>query len=210
MCQGEASFSYDIQGQYLQIVKSNLFLLSVRAVFHCRYEKLQEKQLPNDQRKQFPNRNYLQKQTLKRRIVLLFKLCKENHLVQSKILDGRFSIGFRFETEIIGYLVARLCTFAHSYSSTNCLTMTLDLLWNCSHIHISSVIFAMSMKLMNVFVSPCSFDNITVIAAYIHNFMFCFKFCYSIVDIIVNHLYLLYFRSRKTNTKYCDKNGNPQ
>ena len=119
MCQGEASFSYDIQGQYVQIVKSNLFLLSVRAVFHCRYEKLQEKQLPNDQRKQFPNCNYLQKQTLKRRIVLLFKLCKENHLVQSKILDGRFSIGFRFQTEIIGYLVARLCTFAHSYSSTN-------------------------------------------------------------------------------------------
>ena len=211
MCQGEASFSYDIQGQYVQIVKSNFFLLSIRAIFHCSYEKLQEKQLPNDRRKQFPNCNYLEKQTLKSRIVLLFKLCKENHRAQSKILDGSFSIGFRFETEI---QVIQLQDFVHLHIAIRpqiCLTMTLDLLWNCSHIHISSVIFAMSMKLMNVFVSPCSFDNITGIAAYIHNFLFCFKFCYSIVDIIVNHLYLLYFRSRKTNTKCCDKNRkNPQ
>ena len=64
--------------------------------------------------------------------------------------------------------------------------MTLDLLWKGPHIHISSVIFVMSMMLMNV--CPYSFLNITVIAAHFHNFIFCFKFCYPVVDIIVNHL----------------------
>ena len=82
--------------------------------------------------------------------------------------------------------------------------MTLDLLWKGPHIHISSVILAISMILVNVFVSPYSFDNITVIAAHFHNFIFCFKFYYPIVD-IVNQLYLIFLRSRKTNTK-CDKN----
>ena len=43
-------------------------------------------------------RNYLQKQTLKKLIVLL-KLCKENHPVQPKMLDVSFSIEFRFETK---------------------------------------------------------------------------------------------------------------
>ena len=40
---------------------------------------------------------------------------------------------------------------------------------------------------------------------------FCFKFYFPIVEIIVNYLYLLFLRSRKTNTKCFDKNEkNPQ
>ena len=65
--------------------------------------------------------NHLQKQTLKRRIVL-FKLCKENQRVQSKILEVSFPIEFRFETKI-GCFVTRLYTFAHSYSSLHFLNL---------------------------------------------------------------------------------------
>ena len=67
--------------------------------------------------------------------------------------------------------------------------MTPDLLWKEPHIHISSVIFVISMMLMNVFVGPYSFVNITVIPR--------FKFYCPIVD----HLHLLFLRSRETNTK---------
>ena len=83
--------------------------------------------------------------------------------------------------------------------------MTPDLLWKGPHIHISSVIFVISMMLMNVFVCPYSFVNITVIPVHFYYFIFCFKFYYPIVNIIVNHLYLVFLRSRKTNTKCCDK-----
>ena len=77
--------------------------------------------------------------------------------------------------------------------------------------HISSVIFVISMMLMNVFVCLYSFVNITVIPVRFYYFIFSFKFYYPLVDIIVNHLYLLFLRSRKTNTKCCDKNEkNPQ
>ena len=58
--------------------------------------------------------------------------------------------------------------------------MLLDLLWKGPHIHISSVIFVISMMLMNLFVSPYFSVNITVIPVY---------------------FYLLFLRSRKTNTK---------
>ena len=98
MCYGEANFSFHIHGQHVWIVKRNQFLLRGRAVFCGRYKSLQEKQLLTGRKKQFPNSNYLRKQTLKSRIVL-FKLCKENHRVQSKISDVSFSIEFRFETK---------------------------------------------------------------------------------------------------------------
>ena len=39
-CQGEASFSYHIFAQYVWIVKRKKFLLSGRAIFHCRYKSL--------------------------------------------------------------------------------------------------------------------------------------------------------------------------
>ena len=42
-----------------------------------------------------------------------------------------------------------------------------------------------------------------VISVLFHYFTFCFKFYFPIADIIVNHLYILFLRSRKTNTK-CD------
>ena len=95
--------------------------------------------------------------------------------------------------------------FVHLHIAISQLAMTLDLLWKGPHIHISSVILVISMILMNVFVSPYSFDNITVIVAHFHNIIFCFKFYYPIVD-IVNQLYLIFLRSRETNTKCCDKN----
>ena len=67
------------------------------------------------------------------------------------------------------------------------------------------------MMLMNVFACPCSFVNITVILAHFYYFTVCFKFYYPTVDIIINHLYLLFLLSRKTSTKCCDKNEkNPQ
>ena len=62
------------------------------------------------------------------------------------------------------------------------------------------------MMLMNVFVCLYSFFNITVIPVCFYYFNFCFTFYYPIVDIIVNHLYLLFFRLRKTNTKCFHKN----
>ena len=133
---------------------------------------------------------------------MLFKFCKENHRGQSKSFDVSFSIEFSFETKI-GCFVTRICTFAHSYFSTcNDTRSTVE---RAPHIHISSVILVISMILMNVFVSPYSFDNITVIVAHFHNIIFCFKFYYPIVD-VVNQLYLIFLRSRETNTKCCDKN----
>ena len=84
--------------------------------------------------------------------------------------------------------------------------MTPDLFWEGPHIHISTVIFVISMMLMNMFVCPYSFLNNTVYPVHFYYFIFCFIFYYPIVDIIVNHLYLLFFHSRKTNEKYCDKN----
>ena len=85
--------------------------------------------------------------------------------------------------------------------------MASDLLGQAPHIHISSVIFVISMLLMNVFACPYSFLNITVISVHFSYFNFCFKFCYPVVNIIHNHLYLLFLRSRKTNTKCSDKNS---
>ena len=126
---------------------------------------------------------------------VLFKLCEENHRVQSKISDVSLSIEFHFET--------RLQLFVYTFSQ---FTMTPDLFRKGHHIHISSVIFVISMMLMNVFVCPYYFLNITVIPVCFYYFNFCFIFYYPIVDIIVNHLYLLFFRSRKTNTKCFHKN----
>ena len=74
--------------------------------------------------------------------------------------------------------------------------MTPYLLWKGSHIHISRVIFVINMTFMNVFVCPYSFVNITVIPVHFYSFIFCFKFYFSIVDIILNHLYLYYFSAR--------------
>ena len=81
---------------YVQIVKRNQFLLSGRLVFHFRYQSARKLAF-NRPEKQFPNFNYLWKQTLKSGIVL-FKLCKKNHRMQSRISDVLFLIEFHFET----------------------------------------------------------------------------------------------------------------
>ena len=87
-----------------------------------------------------------------------------------------------------------------------------DLLWKGSHIHICSVVFVISIMLMDVFICPYSFVNINVIIpVHFYYFMFCFRFYFPIVNIIVSRLYLLFLCLRKTNTKCCDKNEkNPQ
>ena len=62
------------------------------------------------------------------------------------------------------------------------------------------------MMLMNVILYPYSFINITVIPVQFYYFIVWLQFYSPIVDIIVNHLYLLFLCLRKTNTKYFDKN----
>ena len=116
-----------------------------------------------------------------------------------KISDFSFSMEFRFETKIACF-VTILCTqlFIHTFSQ---LTMTSDLLGKGPHIHISSIIFVVSMMLMNVFNSPYFIVNITVIPVHFYSFIFCFKFYNPIVDIIVNNLYADFLCSRKTGNK---------
>ena len=106
---------------------------------------------------------------------------------------------FRFETKIC--FVKTLFTLAHSYSSTYFfqLTATPDLLLKHSLVHIykASIIFVISMLLRNAFNTPHIFVNVTVIPVHTYYFIFYFKFYYPIVDIIVNHIYALFLRSRK-------------
>ena len=97
----------------------------------------------------------------------------------------------------ISSFVTRLCTFAHSYCTFahtfSQLTRTPGLLWKGSRISISCVIFVLSMILMNVFVCSYFFVNITGNSCSFLLFHFCFKFYYPIVNIIVNHRYLVFF-----------------
>ena len=138
--------------------------------------------------------------------IILFKLYKENQRVQSKTFDVSFSIEFRFETKICCFVTLYICTllFVHIFSQ---LTMTISIVERTPHSMLSSFIFVIGMMLTNVFVCPYSFVNITVILFHFYYLIFCFKlsyyFCfyYPTVDIIVNHLYLLLPRSRKTSTK---------
>ena len=206
MCQGEASFSCHIYGYYVWIVRRKQFLLSARAVFYCRYKRLQEKQLPTDRKN-----NYLGKQTLKSRILLL-KLCKENHRDNQKFRTFPFRLSFVLRQKQVvllqDFVHLHIAICPHIFPTYNDIITIVE---KTPHSALSSVIFVISMMLMNVFVCLYSFLNITVIPVHFYCLIFCFKFYYPTVDIIVNHLYLLFLRSRKTNTKCCDKNEkNPQ
>ena len=81
-----------------------------------------------------------------------------------------------------------------------------DLLWKGPRISVSCVVFVISMILMKVFACPYSFVNISDNSCSFLLFHFYFTFYYPIVNITVNHRYLVFFRSRKTNTNCCDKN----
>ena len=70
-------------------------------------------------------------------------------------------------------------------------------LWKEPYMHKSSVIFVISMMLINVFVCPYSFVNITVIPVHFYYFIFGFEFYYPLVDIIVDHVYMLFLLSLK-------------
>ena len=119
MCQGEASFSVHVYGQYGRIVKTTSFYY-VKERFFIVGIKVYKKSSFNRPKKQFPNSNYLQKQTLKSRIVL-FKICKENHRVQSIISDVSFSIEFRLQNRLFCRKTLYVCTFArpHIFSTYN-------------------------------------------------------------------------------------------
>ena len=66
------------------------------------------------------------------------------------------------------------------------------------------------MMLLNVFLCPSCYLNITVISIHFYYFILCFKFYFPIAHIIVTHLYLLFNRSGKTNTKYDKNEKKPQ
>ena len=82
------------------------------------------------------------------------------------------------------------------------LTMTPDLLWIGRNIYISSVMFVKDTILMNVFNSPYFCHQYSNSCWFLY-FIFCFSLCYLIVDIVVNHLYVLFLRG--TNTKCSNK-----
>ena len=160
-------------------------------------------------KKQFLNSYYLRKKTLNSRIVL-FKFYKENQRVQSKTLDVSFSIVSFWDKNRLfcDFVHLHIAIRSHIFSTYN---DTISVVERTPHSVLSSFIFVIGMMLTNVFVCPYSFVNITVILFHFYYLIFCFKFCYPTVDIIVNHLYLLFLRSRKTNTKCWDKNKkNPQ
>ena len=95
------------------------------------------------------------------------------------------------QNRLFYYKTLYICTqlFVHTFFQ---LTTAPDVMWKGPHIHVSSVIFVVSMIIMNVFACPYSFVNITVILVHFYYFLFCFKFYYPIVNIIVNHLYLVF------------------
>ena len=71
--------------------------------------------------KKAPKFEYLRTQTLKNRIVQI-KLCKENHRVESKVSNVSFSMESRFQIKVCCFVI-KLCTFAHSYSTTHFLIL---------------------------------------------------------------------------------------
>ena len=83
------------------------------------------------------------------------------------------------------------------------LTMIPDLLWIGRNIYISSVMFVKDTILMNVFNSPYFCHQYSNSCSFLY-FIFCFSLCYLIVDIVINHLYVLFLRG--TNTKCSNKN----
>ena len=48
-------------------------------------------------------------------------------------------------------------------------------------------------------------SQLFVIPVPVHYFTICFKFYFPLADIIINHLYMLFLRSLKTNTKSYNK-----
>ena len=205
MCQREASFSQHLQRQHVRIVQENQFLLRGRAFFYCRYKRLQEEQLLTD-RKNSSQILIISEKKLAKVVLYSSNFLKKITERNQKFRTFPFRLNFVLrQNRLFRYKTLYICTqlFVHTFSQ---LTMTPDLLWKGPHIHISSVIFVISMMLMNVFVCPYSFVNITVIPVHFYYFIFCFKFYYPILNIIVNDLYLVFLRSRKTNTKCCDKN----
>ena len=158
---------------------------------------LKEKQLPTN-RKNSPQILIISKNKFWK---VLFKLCKENHRVQLKILDASFSSEFRFETKI-GCFFTRLCLFhiaIRPYIFTiyndirSIVERTPDSHIQCyfCHKHDSHKRICLSILFLQHYCNSCSFVLVKFFAL---NFIF-----------IINHIYLLFLCPRKTNTKCCDK-----
>ena len=128
---------------------------------------------------------------------------------------GRFLFDRVSFWDKIGCFVTRLCALAHSYSSTH----FLNLQWHQIYCRKDPTFTYRALLLSYAW---CSWTYLSVhilcstllylLFSFILLFhFFCSEFYFPIVDIIVNHLYLLLLRSLKTNTKCCDKNEkNPQ
>ena len=113
------------------IEKTNLFLLSGRAVFRYRNKSLQEKQAQTDRKNNFK----------------ILIIC-ENKLSKAELQKSNF------------------------------------------------------VKKIKQYNSPYFLVKFFVIPVHFHYFTFCFKLYFPIADITVNHLYILFLRSRKINTKW--------
>ena len=78
----------------------NLFSnkVALEQVFSCELSAISKNTFSKEHLQATASVIISEKKTLKSFIVL-FKLCKENHRVQPKMLDVSFSIEFRFETK---------------------------------------------------------------------------------------------------------------
>ena len=129
----------------------------------------------------------------------------ERKLVSAiKCFEHFLSMVFHFKTKIACF-VRKFCAFAHVQTFSQ-LTITSDFLWKRLNIHISSVIFVKSMKLMGVFNSPYFLS----ILLYFHFnyfifmlFMIFMLLCYRRYH---RHLYILFLRSHKASKKCFNKN----
>ena len=118
---------------------------------------------------------------------------------------------FRFQIKI-GCSVIRLCTLAHSYSTTHFLNLndTRFITERSPHSHIQRFFFLWLLFLFHKHdaherIYPSIFLSSLLNHVQFYKFMFCFKFFYSFVDISVKNLYVLFLRARKINTKCCNK-----
>ena len=88
----------------------NLLLLSRRAVFRCMHKNWQKKEVPTNWKKEFPNSNYLQKQTFKIWIVqinFVEKITEWNYLFTFEtlriVLSTFFLLLFIFIISLFSY-----------------------------------------------------------------------------------------------------------
>ena len=126
---------------------------------------------------------------------------KKNHRVPSKISDVFFSVEFRSETKI-GCFFLQVAIHPHIFPIYN---DNKSIVERTPHSHIQRYFSLTHDPHKGIFLSILFCQHYCNYCSFLLFHFFFFKFFFPIVDIIVNHLYLLFLGSRKTNTK-CDKN----